>query len=148
MSVHGENGPTIRISSPLSVPSRPGIPVYKSRQRVGRVPTRRHVSCSSGPSLPAKLDSGATTCPVAPDLTSQRGRALVLPRVQWLRTPPHSEGGLRYCHVSSGTGSCLPTREGFGTTTKITTLYPCLLLQRAPAVPRSLRSPEGCGPQA
>jgi hypothetical protein len=117
MSVHGENGPTIRISSPLSVPSRPGIPAYKSRQRVGRVPTRRHVSCSSGPASPPSWTLG-------------------LPHVQWHRIPPPSEGGLWYRHVSSGSGPCLTAREGFDTAMCLMAPDPASQPGRASVQPR------------
>jgi hypothetical protein len=65
---------------------------------------RCHVSHGSGPCLstkegsraimchmalgPAKEGSGADTCPAAPDPVSQPRRALVLPCVPQLRTPP------------------------------------------------------------
>jgi hypothetical protein len=47
---------------------------------------RRHVSCSTGPCLPAEVGSGAATCPVALDLASLIGRAPAQPRVPWLWT--------------------------------------------------------------
>jgi hypothetical protein len=49
------------------------IPLYtslKSRQIVGRASTHCHVAYDSGPHLPAKVGSGAATCPMAPELAS------------------------------------------------------------------------------
>jgi hypothetical protein len=43
---------------------------FKSRQGTWRASMRCHVSCTFRPHLPAEVDSGATTCPTAPDLTS------------------------------------------------------------------------------
>jgi hypothetical protein len=40
-----------------------------------------------------------------------------LPHVQWHRISPPSEGGLWYCHVSSGSGPRLTVREGSDTAT-------------------------------
>jgi hypothetical protein len=42
----------------------------KSRQGAGRASTYYHASCSFGPHLHVEVGSGASTCPVAPDLTS------------------------------------------------------------------------------
>jgi hypothetical protein len=55
----------------------------KSRQGAGRVSTRCHISCSFGPHLPVEVGFGATTCPVAPNLTSLLRLAPVLPRGPW-----------------------------------------------------------------
>jgi hypothetical protein len=41
----------------------------------------------------------------------------VPPRVMQLRILPLSQGGLWSCHVSSGSGTRLPTKEGSGVTT-------------------------------
>jgi hypothetical protein len=49
---------------------------------------RYHVSYSSGPRLPTEVGSNATTCLVAPGLSSQLRRALTLPRIPWVWTPP------------------------------------------------------------
>jgi hypothetical protein len=100
---------------------------FKSRQRVVRAPTCRHVPCSIGPCFPAKVGSGVATCPVAPDPTSLIGRAPVPSRVPWFWTPPPCKGGLRCAtcptvsnpaslqgraperYVSYCSGSCPPT---------------------------------------
>jgi hypothetical protein len=52
------------------------------------------------------------TCPAAPDPASLLRRALALPRVSRLRTPPPCSGGLWCCHVSHGFRPRLPAREG------------------------------------
>jgi hypothetical protein len=44
----------------------------------------------------------AATCPTAPDPTSQLRWALGLPRVQQIRDPPSSQGGLWHHHVYHG----------------------------------------------
>jgi hypothetical protein len=61
--------------------------------------------------------------------------ALVLPRVTRLRTPPPYSGGLRFCHMSHGSGPCLPAREGSGAVT-------CPMTLRGPRV---LRIKKGLG---
>jgi hypothetical protein len=52
----------------------------------GRAPTRRHVSCSTGPCLSVEVGSGAATCLAAPEPTSLIRRALTMPCVPWLQT--------------------------------------------------------------
>jgi hypothetical protein len=47
---------------------------------------RRQVPYSTGPCLPVKVGSGATTCPVAPNATSLLVRAPTPSCVLWLRT--------------------------------------------------------------
>jgi hypothetical protein len=59
-----------------------------------------HMPCGFGPYLPAKMRSGAATCPVAPDLASLLRRDLALPHVLWLWALLPRQGGLWYCHVS------------------------------------------------
>jgi hypothetical protein len=54
---------------------------FKLRQGAGHAPTCHHVFYSTGPCLPTKVGSEATTCIVALDPTSLRGRALVSPHV-------------------------------------------------------------------
>jgi hypothetical protein len=55
----------------------------------------------------------------------------VLPRVLRLWILPPCSGGLRRCHVSHGTGSCLPAREGYGAATCPMAPDPASLLGRA-----------------
>jgi hypothetical protein len=103
---------------------------FKSRQVVGRTSTHCHMPYGSGPRLPAEVDSGAGTCPMAPDLTSaemgsdaatcpmapdlnSRQRwAPMLSRVLWLRTLPPDRGGLRCYHMSYVFGPRLPAEVG------------------------------------
>jgi hypothetical protein len=47
-----------------------------------------------GPRLPAQKGSSAVTCPTAPNHAFLLRRALVLPHVTRLRTPPPCSGGL------------------------------------------------------
>jgi hypothetical protein len=63
---------------------------FKSRQVVGHASTRCHVSYGFGPRLSAEMGSGATTCPMAPDLTSRLRWAPALPYALQLRTSPPS----------------------------------------------------------
>jgi hypothetical protein len=56
----------------------------------------------------------AVMCPTAPDLTSLQMRVPVLPRVLQPRTSPTNRGGLRRCHVTYGSGPCLPAELGSG----------------------------------
>jgi hypothetical protein len=77
------------------------VPPYissKSRQGAGRVFTRCHTSCSSGPRLPAEVGFGAATCPAAP-------------------APAASPGQLRGHHVPCGSSSRCPARGSSGATT-------------------------------
>jgi hypothetical protein len=90
---------------PLSVPYRPGTPVYKLQ-----------VNTKSGACIHVFSGSDAATCSVAPDPASLLGRALVRPHAQWLRTPPPYYRGLRYHHMSSGSRSRLPAKEGSNAT--------------------------------
>jgi hypothetical protein len=62
----------------------------KSREAVGHASTHCHVSYGSGPRLQAEVGSGATMCPMAPDLASQLRWALVLPHALQFRTSPNS----------------------------------------------------------
>jgi hypothetical protein len=71
-----------------------------------------HVSRGSGPHLPVEVGSGAVTCPMAPDLTSQSRWALALPHVLRLRTSPPDWGEFWCCHVSYGSGPLLPAEVG------------------------------------
>jgi hypothetical protein len=57
---------------------------FKSRQVVGHASTHCHVSYGSGPRLPAKMGSGATMCPMTPDVASRLRWAPALPCVLWL----------------------------------------------------------------
>jgi hypothetical protein len=85
---------------------------FKMRQREECASVHCHMPCGSGPCLPTKAGSNATTCPSAPDPASLLRRAPALPRVPQLWTPPPCSGGLRCCYVSLGSGPCLPAREG------------------------------------
>jgi hypothetical protein len=57
----------------------------------------------------------------------------VTPLQYW--TLPSSQGGIWCCHVSSGSRSYLPAREGFGVTTCLTASDPASMLGRAPVPP-------------
>jgi hypothetical protein len=83
---------------------------FKSRQGAGCAPTCRHMSCGTGPCLPAKVCSEATTRPVTPDSASLIGRAPMPPSVSWLRT--RWEGS--DVPPSCGSGSCLHTGRAPG----------------------------------
>jgi hypothetical protein len=72
---------------------------------------RCHASYGSGLHLSVEVGS-ATTCPVAPDLSSRLRWALALLCVIWLRTSPSSWGGLRRCHISCGSGPHLLAGAG------------------------------------
>jgi hypothetical protein len=96
----------------VSVPWRPVTPHTSSklRQEAGCASTCCHISCSFGPHLPAEVGFDATTCPTTPDLASLLRWASALPRVPQLRTLPPWWGELRCCHVSHGSGLCIPER--------------------------------------
>jgi hypothetical protein len=81
------------------------------------VTTRCHMSSGTGPYRPVQEGSGTATHPMAPDLTSPLGRAPTSPHVPELRTPHSRSGWVRCRHVSHGSGTRLPTREGFGVAT-------------------------------
>jgi hypothetical protein len=65
--------------------------------------------------------------PVAPDPASLLGRALVLPRVPWLQTPPPFSKGFRCCHVSHSSEPLVLAREGSGDATCSLVLDPASL---------------------
>jgi hypothetical protein len=105
---------------------------FKSIYGARRAYTCCHVPCNTGPCLPAKVGSGAATCPVALNPAFLIGRPPAPPRVPWLRTPPPYKGELRCVtctvapdpiflqrrtpmhHVSYSSGSCLHIGEGSG----------------------------------
>jgi hypothetical protein len=89
----------------------------KSRQGAGRVSTRCHASCSSGPRLPVEVGFGAATCLAAPSPAAQPGAAPGPPRVLWLQLPLPSPGQLRGHHVSCGSSSHCPARGSSGAAT-------------------------------
>jgi hypothetical protein len=120
----------------LSVPCRPGTPVYKLQSKI-RSKMYCHIPYSYGSHLPTREGFGATTCFMASDHASLHGRAPTLSRVPWLWTLPPCSGGLRCCHVPHGSGPWLPTREGSGASTCLVALDPASLLRRAPALPRT-----------
>jgi hypothetical protein len=62
-----------------------------------------HVTHNSGPCLLAREGSGAAMRPMALNFASRLERALVLPHVPQLRTPPPSSGKLRCYHASRST---------------------------------------------
>jgi hypothetical protein len=115
----------------VSVACRPGISCisFKLRQEASCVFMMHcHVLCSSGSRIPIEVGSGATTCPVArnltfllrwapvlprvplaPDLTSLSRWAPVLPRISWLRAVP-LQG------ESFGAATCPTTPNGLWTT--------------------------------
>jgi hypothetical protein len=93
---------------------------------------RFHVSCGSGPCLPAKESSDAAMCPTVPDPTSPLRKAPALPRVLQLRTSPPYQGGLRCCHVSRSSGPGLPAEKDSSAATR-------------PATPSGPRAPSEKG---
>jgi hypothetical protein len=96
---------------------------------------RYHMSCGSESCLPTQEGSGAATCPTAPDPASLLMRALVLPHIPWLQILPPYSKGLRRCHMSRGSGSCLPAQVGSGAAMCPMALDPTSLLGRAPVLP-------------
>jgi hypothetical protein len=153
----------------MSVPCRLGTPTYKPQVKTSHracihtLPCalrhrtsppswgglwRYHVSYVSEPRVSAEVGSGATTCPMAPNLASWLRWALVLPRVLWLQASRLGRGGLRRCHVSYGSGPHLPGEVCFDAV-----MYPMALdhasrLRWAPALPRVPRLPVGHVPHA
>jgi hypothetical protein len=105
---------------------------------------RCHVSHGTRSRLPARDGSTAAMWPTAPDPASLLGRAPVLPCVPRHQILPPCSGGLRRYHVSHGTASRLPAREGSGTATYHTAPDLASLLGRAPALPCVTQL---CGPQ-
>jgi hypothetical protein len=130
---------------PLSVPYRPGTPAYKFESKTRK--TYCHMPYNAGSYLPAREGSGVVTCPTALDPASMLGRAPMLPCVSWLRILPPCSGGIRRCHVSHGSRSCLPAHEGSDATTCPTTPDPASLLRRAPTLPHVPRLSVGRIPQ-
>jgi hypothetical protein len=96
------------------------VPLYtsfKPKHREGRASAHCHVPCGSGPCLPTEACSDAFTCLTALNPASLLGRALVLPCVTRLRTPPPWLEGLLCYHMPQGSGSHLPARDGSGAVT-------------------------------
>jgi hypothetical protein len=115
------------------------VPPYissKSRQGAGRVCTRFHVSCSSGPRLPAEVGFGAATCPAALAPTAQSKAAPGPPRVMRLQLPLPSPRQLRGRHVSCGSSSRCPARGSSGATTCPAAPAPAAQPETAPGPPR------------
>jgi hypothetical protein len=100
-----------------------------------RAPTLPRVPCS-GSCLPDRKGSDAAMCHVAPNPSSLLMRALALPRVPRLWILPPCSGGLRHCHVSHGSGSYFPAREGSSAAMCPTAPDPASPLGRAPMLPR------------
>jgi hypothetical protein len=71
-----------------------------------------YVSYDFGPRLPTEVGSGAAMCPMASNPASLSRWVPVLPCALWLWTPSPCRGGLRCCHVSSGSGPHLPIEVG------------------------------------
>jgi hypothetical protein len=97
---------------------------------------RCHVSRGSGSCLPPQEGSDAAMCPTASDPSSLLKRAPELPCVPWLWILPPCSGELWCYHMSCGSGSFLPTREGTGIATCPVAPNPASLLTRAPTLPR------------
>jgi hypothetical protein len=74
---------SIRVSCRYHVDQIPLHTSFKSRQRMERPSTRRHVPSCTRPCLFVKVGSGTATCPASPDPTSLLGRAPVPPRASW-----------------------------------------------------------------
>jgi hypothetical protein len=85
--------------------------------------------------LPAREGSDVVTYPTALDPASLLRSASALPRVPRLWILPPCLRGLRRCHVSHGSGSCLPAREGSGAATCPTALITAYLFGRALTLP-------------
>jgi hypothetical protein len=120
---------------------------FKSRQRAGRASTRYHVSCSSGPCLPIKMDSGTAMCPTTLNLTSLSRWAPALPRVPRPCTSPPDRDGIWCHHVSRGSRPCHPTEESSGAVTCPMASDPTSMRGRALVLPRISRPSVGYGPQ-
>jgi hypothetical protein len=134
----GSQPPPRWARGPLSVPCKLGTPAYRLNSKI-RSKTYCHMPYSSRSCLLARGRGGgsiAVTYPTASDPASLLGRALALSRVLQLRISPPCSGGLRHCHVSRGTGSRLPAREGSDAATCPAASYPTSLLGRAPVLPR------------
>jgi hypothetical protein len=123
----------------LSVPCKPGIPVYKFRGAPGSprvlqlqlpLPSPgqlrgRHVSCVSSSRCPTRGSSGAATCPASPAPAVQPGAAPGPPRVLRLQLPLPIPGQLRGRHVPCGSspGSKPSRRSCRGCRRKSTRLW-------------------------
>jgi hypothetical protein len=130
---------------PLLVPYRPGTPAYKFESKTRK--TYCHMPYNAGSCLPAREGFGVVTCPTALDPASILRSAPMLPCVSRLWILPPCSGGLRRCHVSRGSRSCLPAREGSVATTCPTAPDPASLLKRAPTLPHVPRLSVGHIPQ-
>jgi hypothetical protein len=110
-------GPTCGFAASPEVGPGASVGTLKTGYGAWRASTRCHVSCSFRPHLPVEVGSSATTCPVAPDLTSLLRRAPALPCVpqqpcllgkvsSGAATSPMASGStflrgeLRCCHMS------------------------------------------------
>jgi hypothetical protein len=111
----------------MLVPCRPGIPAYRLESKTRK--TYCHMSYNVRSCLSAREGSGAATCPTALNPASLLRRAPTLPHVPQLQILPPYSGGLRRCHVSCGSGSCLLTWEGSSAATCPTALDPASLLE-------------------
>jgi hypothetical protein len=97
------------------------------------------VACRSGTPaywLESKTRRHTATCPTSSDLTSLLGRSPALLCVSWLQILSSCSGGLRRCHVSCASRSCLPAWKGSGAVTCPMPPDPAFLLGRAPTLPR------------
>jgi hypothetical protein len=111
---------------PLSVPYRSGTPAYRLESRTRK--TYCHMPYNTKSYLSAQEGSKDVTCPVALYPASLLGRTPALPHVPRLYILPPCLVGLRRCHVSHSSESCLTAREGS---------------DRLPRVPRH-RTPPPC----
>jgi hypothetical protein len=116
------------------------VPLYtsfKPKHREGRASAHCHVPCGSGPCLPTEACSDAFTCLTALNPASLLGRALVLPRVTRLQTPPPWLEVLLCYHMPQGSGSHLPARDVSGAITCHMAPDPASLFERASVLPRA-----------
>jgi hypothetical protein len=108
-------------------------PIYSLDSKTRK--TYYHMPYNARSYLPAWEGSDATTCPAALDPASLLERALMLPLISrlWI-LPPYSRG-LQHSHVSSGSESYLPAREGSDAAMCPTAPDPASLLGRALVLP-------------
>jgi hypothetical protein len=99
---------------PLSVPYKPDTLTYRLQAGKGQGMCPRATTCpvASEPASLLREGSDVVMCPKALDPVSRPRKALVLPRVTRLQTPPHHPGELQHYHASLGTGPRLSTSEG------------------------------------
>jgi hypothetical protein len=100
---------------------------------VERAHTRHHMSCSTKPCLPAKMDSEAVMCPVGFEFRISDRKGSDAATCTVASDPASLQGRALVHHVSYSSESCLLTREGSG--------VPCVMqLRIMPPCKGGLRS--------